>query len=212
MHVKTVKRLVRRYPRLGIDAFGRWITSHGWFSELGPNPTVDDLAISFTTQLTEAIDRIFPLKTLKCHQSDKPWITPAIKLLIQDRQKAFHSQNISLWRSLKYKVQQEITARKKSFYKNKVQHLRKNDHCRKWWNVVNRMSGRSEKTSHFSLERDGRTLSQQELVNTLNEFYVSVNADIPALNATTLPAFLPTADCAPTVQPYEVCKKLRNCL
>ena len=207
VHAKPVKRLVRRYPRSGIDTFGRWITSHGWFSELGPNPTADELAVSFTTQLTEAIDRIFPLKTLRCHQSDKPWITPAIKLLIQDRQKAFHSRNTSLWRSLKYKVHQEITARKKSYYKNKIQHLRKND-CRKWWNMVNRMSGRSEKTPHFSLERNGRALSQQELVTTLNEFYCSVNADIPPLEVTTLPAFLPAADSAPTVQAYEVCKKL----
>lgn len=70
------------------------------------------------------------------------------------------------------------------------------------------MSGRSENTPHFSLEHDGRTLSEQELVNALNEFYVSVNADIFPLVETMLPAFLPVIDCAPTVQFYEVCKKL----
>ena len=94
--VSARKRLVRRYPQSGINTFGRWATTLDWFKDLGPNPTVDELAASFTFQLTAAIDRIFPLKTIKHVLSYKPWITPAIKRLIQDRQKVFHSRNVSL--------------------------------------------------------------------------------------------------------------------
>ena len=177
------------------------------FTDFGPSSSVEDLAFSFTTQLTDAINRRFPVKTIKLHATDKPWITPELKLMIKDRQRAFHTGNIPAWRSLKYKVQQEIAKRKKSFYKNKVQHL-KNDDCRKWWNIINQMSGRSGKPSFFSLDRDGRTISQQELVNSLNQFYVSVNADIPPLDSNILPAFLPAEAGVLTVQPHEVCKKL----
>jgi hypothetical protein len=198
--VKYVRRQVRCYPRSGIDAFGRWITTFNWFEKLGPSPSVDELATSFTTQLTKAVDRIFPVKTLKSHQSDKPWITPEIKLMIKDRQKAFHSGNIPIWQSMKCKVQQEITERKKSFYKNKVKYLCKDD-CRKWWNIVNKMSGRSERSTNFLLERDGKTMNEHELVKSLNEFYVSVNADIPPLEVNKLPAFLPANECIPTIQP-----------
>lgn len=113
--VKSTQRLMRHYPRSGIDAFGRWATTHEWFIDLGPSPSVDDLASSFTIQLTDAIDRILSVKTIKLHRTDKPWITPELKLMIKDRQKAFHSGNIPTWRSLKYKVQQEIAKRKKSF-------------------------------------------------------------------------------------------------
>ena len=127
--------------------------------------------------------------------------------MIKDRQKAFHSGSIPTWRSLKYKVQQEIAKRTKSFYKNKVQRL-KNDDCRKWWNIINTMSGRSVKPSFFSIVRDGKTMSQQELVNSLNQFYVSVNADIPPLDSNVLPAFLPAEASVLTVQPHEVCRKL----
>ena len=90
---------------------------------------------------------------------------------------------------MKHKVQQEITTRKKVFYGSKVQHLRKDD-CRRWWKFVNKMSGKSDKKSYISLERNGITLNQSELVNSLNEFYVSVNIDIPPLDVTVLPAFL----------------------
>ena len=82
--VNPPKRLVRHYPRSGIDAFGRWVTTHDWFTDLGPSPSVDDLVSSFITQLIDAIDRIFPVKTIKLHGTDKPWITPELKLMIKD--------------------------------------------------------------------------------------------------------------------------------
>jgi hypothetical protein len=107
---------------------------------------------------------------------------------------------------LKYKVQHEINARKISYYKTKVQHLKKDD-CRMWWKIVNKMAGKSGKNS-FSLEHGGRTLDQSELVRALNVFYASVNSDIPPLNLAALPAFLPAEEPAPTVQPHEVSKKL----
>ena len=207
LHTRSTKRLVRRYPRSCVDAFERWATSHDCFSELGPTATVDDLATSFTSQFVQAIDRIFPPKLVKLHHSDKPWITPAIKTLIRDRQKAFHSRNNPLWLSLRRKVQYEIRERKKSFYKNKVQHLRNTD-TRRWWKMVNKMSGKPEKTKHFSLERNGETLNDEQLASALNEFYVSVNADILTFDVNLLQAFLPANDAFLSVQPYEVCLKL----
>ena len=119
MIVKPVKQFVRRYTRSGFDSFGRWITTRDCFSELGPNMSVDSLAESFSNQITEAIDLIFPQKSVNRHPTDKPWITPEIKLLIRDRQGAFHSNNLPLWRSLKQKVQKEITPGKRNSIKTK---------------------------------------------------------------------------------------------
>jgi hypothetical protein len=80
--VKSTKQLVRRYPRSGMDAFGRWASTYDWFGELEPNPTTDSMALSFTNRLTETIHRIFPQKKVTRHRNDKPWITPTIKQLI----------------------------------------------------------------------------------------------------------------------------------
>ncbi|CAH3137933.1 unnamed protein product, partial [Porites lobata] len=171
-HAKPTKRLVRRYPQSGIDVFGSWVTAHDWYSELGSTPTAADFTAAFTSQLTGAVDRIFPLKTFK----------------------SFHSLNLPLWPSLRHKVQQEITVRKKAYYKNKVQHLRKDD-CQRWWGAVNRLTIRSEKASSYSLECDGKVLNETELAVTLNQFHVSSNEDIPPLDATKIPAFLPAETC-----------------
>ena len=51
-------------------------------------------------------------------------------------------------------------------------------------------------------------MSLDDLVKTLNEFFVSVNADIPPLDVNKLPAFLPANEHVPMIQPYEVCKKM----
>jgi hypothetical protein len=119
-----------------MDAFGRWASTYDWFGKLKPNPTTDSLALSFMNCLTETIHRIFPQKKVTRHRNDKPWITPTIKQLIADRQKAFHCQNISTWKSLKYKVQQEIKSRKTTYYKTEVKHLKKDD-SRRWWKILN---------------------------------------------------------------------------
>ena len=51
-----------------------------------------------------------------------------------------------------------IAERKRYFYQTKVQELKKYN-CHKLWGIVNKMSGRSKKSSHLLLKRDGKTLS-----------------------------------------------------
>ena len=190
---KSTKNLVRRYPGSGINAFGRWAFTHDWYRDVKLNPTADSLALSFTEDLNEAIYRMLPHKKVSLHWNDKLWITPAIKQLIADRQKAFHSQNIPVWQSLKYKVQHEIKHRKATYYKSEVKHLRESN-ARKWWKIVNNMAGKPGKSSSFNFKCDRIILDQTEVVNNLNMFYTSVNNEVPTFDITKLPSFLPAAE------------------
>ena len=63
-------------------------------------------------------------------------------------------------------------------------------------------------TKPFTLERDGEILNNLQASNALNEFYTSVNADIPPLDVNLLPSFLPSNDSVPAVECHQVCKKL----
>ena len=72
------------------------------------------------------------------------------------------------------------------------------------------MLGRSRKSSPIHIEKNGVTLTNIELVNALNAFFSSVNADIPTFDLNELPTFLPSADQVPLIHPYQVCKKLLN--
>ena len=90
------KRCLRSYARSNQDAFGRWISEVNWFGNLW-NPTVDKLTDHFTSSLSSAIGRFFPLRSVRCHRTDKPWITPAIKRLVHAHQKAYHSNDPVKW-------------------------------------------------------------------------------------------------------------------
>ena len=70
------------------------------------------------------------------------------------------------------------------------------------------MSGRSHRDGKFVFEKDGSLLSDLELVDNLNKYYISVNMDIPPLHMTTLPTYLPAVDQVPYIEPYEVCENM----
>ena len=119
----------------------------------------------------------------------------------------FHSNRNGRWKELRIRVRDEIAAREIAFYSEKVSYL-KNTDPRKWWSLVNRLSGKSSGASAISYEVDNKVLSGLELGNRLNTFFVSVTSDVPALDYLTVPAFLPAPDQLPVIRPTEVYKKL----
>ena len=55
------------------------------------------------------IDKFFPLIKVAIADDDKEWITPEIKQLISERQKAHLSNNTDLYKHLAKNVRQEIS-------------------------------------------------------------------------------------------------------
>jgi hypothetical protein len=191
------KRYTRHFLRSGLDAFGRWIRGANWFADV-VQPSANNLTDSLTTTLNTM--------DLTRHQN-KPWISHAIKSLIQKRQNAFNNNDPVLWRHYKNKVKKEITKRKKVFYEDKVKHL-KNEDCRKWWRFVNSLSGRRNKSQPFTIEKDGSALTDFELAEHLNTFFLSVNEDISPLDINSTPAFLPAEERLPKISEIEAYSKL----
>ncbi|CAB4035140.1 Hypothetical predicted protein, partial [Paramuricea clavata] len=93
-------------------AFGRWCCSREWFSDA-------ESKNSATDELNSAVDRLFQSKVIRIYNSDKPWMTPALKKLIYQKQKAFHSGNLDLWRHYRFKVRNDIGVKTRAYYTNK---------------------------------------------------------------------------------------------
>ena len=62
---KITKRRVRHFPQSACDAFGRWCSSNKWFEDVVDPSSASELASSFTSDLTSAVDRFFPTKSIK---------------------------------------------------------------------------------------------------------------------------------------------------
>ena len=201
------KCAMKLFPKSSIDAFGRWTYRHSWFSDLAESPSPDEMAESLTSDLKSAIDLFFPTKTVRIHNTDKPWMTSSIKQLIVERQRAYYLGTREQFKHIKNKVRKAIAERKETFYRENV--CNRSSNPRRWWNLINKLSGRSTNTTTLCYEdEDGNVISGLNLATRLNKFYISVASDILPLDNATLPAFLPAQQELPTISTFEVCGKL----
>jgi hypothetical protein len=104
-------------------------------------------------------------------------------------------------------IQIEIKTRKNHFY------TKKSITCGKTMSVnggILLTQCQAERKVNLSLQLSvtEQVLSKGELAESLNEYFVSVASDIPPLDISSLPTFLPAAVPPPTVHPHEVCGKL----
>ena len=90
-------------------------------------------------------------------------MTPRIKQFILERRRAFYSDRNGRWRELCTRVRDEIAAKKKALYSEKLSYLKSTD-PRKLWSLVEKLSGKS------SYEVDNKVLSGLGLANAPNNF------------------------------------------
>ena len=73
---------------------------------------MDDLDASatfFQDSLTFLFNECFPLRTVRLRSSDPPWLKPSLKILVDDRDKAFHKRQWSKY----YRLRQEVISHTK---------------------------------------------------------------------------------------------------
>ena len=81
-----------------------------------------------------------PLKSIRLHPTDKPWMTPNIKAQIKLRQQAFTCGNMSQYNLLSAQVEDMIRKAKSNYYQNKAKTFRTSDPA-KWYKANYDLSG-----------------------------------------------------------------------
>lgn len=129
------------------------------FGHIESLPSVDDMVEEFYRLLHNCVSAI-PCEFIRISKSDKPWITPVLKLLIQKRWLAFRTKNWQLYRHYKAKVQREITNAKRIWAE------RQRRTPKGVWNIVKEFSG---KRSNDPLSHIGT--SSTDLARDLTEIF-----------------------------------------
>ena len=100
-----------------------------------------DLKVKLFTQiLLNILDETVPVRKIRMHPSDKPWMTPYIKSEIKRRQRAFVADDMPNYQALKLKVMELTRDAKLRFYENKTANLRSTDPS-KWFKSIYRLCG-----------------------------------------------------------------------
>jgi hypothetical protein len=108
---------------------------------------VDDICSSFYECLYTAMSFI-PSNYVTLTSSDKPWITPLLKYLIDKRWDAYRSRNWNLYTHFKIKVKKEIEKAKKAWA------VRQTQSAKHVWKVVREIRGSKQSWSLDALIKE----------------------------------------------------------
>ena len=182
-----MKIKIRKFPNSKINEFGRWITTFDWseqFKIADPN----DKDSYFQAITWHMVEKCFPLTTVKLSSNDKEWMTPHIKSLIRQRQKAHLNNRVNQTDELAEKVKVAIKEAKRKFKKDKVGVLNKKD-TREWFQKVNKIvnSGKNKQLNLLNIVEVAHK-SKNEITSIINENFANICRRYPSLeNNTTIP-------------------------
>ena len=116
-------------------SFGRWLVSTDW-SFIQELPMCTQKLSAFQTLLSYAVDTFFPLRKIKQHPTDKPWITPELKILIQQRQQAMFKDPL-VFKNLRNKINRLCNRLRSSFFASKVENC---ENTASWWKSIKQLA------------------------------------------------------------------------
>ena len=99
-----------------------------FYAESSPVEVVDRV----TSYINFCIDVLVPVKEVKIHPNNKPWITRDIATLLMQRKQAFREGNTEETKNLRRKVRGQITENKMNF-RNKVENSFKTNDSKQLW-------------------------------------------------------------------------------
>ena len=177
---KFIPKIVRKVYDLRksfVDDFLKSLETIDWSFLESDAISLDDKCELFQHTLTTTIEMCIPVSFVTFTSRDKPWITPLVKKLINERWAAFRIRNFSLYNHLKHKVRSEI-AKSKLVWTNKFQ-------SKNLWKTVQ---------THIGTKASNPLMS---LLSTYKNTDLGVEAINAALSSIFLPCHVQPADSLP---------------
>ena len=184
---KNIKKVIeiRKYLKSKIILFGAWITRADW-SWLNNIPDVNDRVKYFSYILWKMIDHYFPLEKVVTSSTDKEWVTPKIKELINKRQKAHMEGKFEQSVSIAKKIKLEIKEAKIKFNESKKEFF-ENENPKEWYKHINYIinNGKSPQINLTNIpELSGKSPSEQTVI--INEHFAKICKEYPQLQINTI--------------------------
>ena len=171
------EKVLRRTIKLSMKAsFGRWLSTINW-SFLETLPNCKEKLDAFNSLLLFGIDKFFPVRKYKQHPTDKLWITPDLKILIDQRQQVM-SNDPPTFRRLRNKVNKINNTLRSSFFDKKVQNC---DSSALWWKSINRLAGRPMNKTVSSMIVSGKEIRGTQLATHINQSFLSITNSMDPL-------------------------------
>ncbi|XP_068671085.1 uncharacterized protein [Montipora foliosa] len=177
---KTIKARDKRPSKRA--SLGRFLLQVPWSELLSAEQTCEQKLQTLTDVLNYGLNTIMPERSIRVHETDRPWISVQLKDLIARRQQALASGNRMLYKILRNKVNRERKRCRKTYYANKIGDLH-NTNPRDWWREVKQICGTTKTT-----RRDLTSMLHQDLIceepvlaDNINRAFVNIMKDYQPL-------------------------------
>ena len=174
------KILIRKFKKSSILAFGYWITRFDW-SELFLLEDVNDKVAYFTTIMWIMVEKFFPLTPITVTNADKEWVTPSIKKLISQRQKAHKVKNYKLRDLLAKKIKIKIKKAKLKYHKKRKSELLDSG-PKEWYRHISNILGNKKNNINLTNIPELPNKSIEDQVKIINTHFANICKKYPALD------------------------------
>ena len=103
-----------------VNSVGLYLLEIPWSSLLSSYQSCEGELSLLTEVINYGLDTIMPVRSIKIHETDRPWVSTHLKQLIIRRREAFSSGNQLLFKILRNKVNRECKRCRMVYYENKV--------------------------------------------------------------------------------------------
>ena len=164
-----------------VNSVGRFLIEVPWSNLLSSEQSCEGKLSLLTEVINYGLDTIMPVRSIKIHETDRPWVSTQLKQLITRRQKAFTSGN-QPFKILRNKVNRERKRCRKVYYENKVKDLQ-DSKPRNWWREVKQLCGSAKTTGRdlTAILHPDLVCDESTLANKINKAFVSVTEDYSPL-------------------------------
>ena len=136
---------IRKFHKSSMIAFASWLANFDWGVLI--NITDVNLKVKYLFEIMWLmIDKFFPPSKVVVAKNDKEWITPKIKCLIKERQKAHLSGNYSTRDQLAKKVKHEIKMAKKKYNQLKAKTF-SNTSSKEWYQHITKIINNGKRSN-----------------------------------------------------------------
>lgn len=136
-------RLVKKWSEGTCDILRDCFESTDWETLTDAHgDDLDSLTSCVTDYITFCVENIVPTKKVRCYLNNKPWVTPELKMLLNEKKRAFMSGDREEQRRVQRALKRKIREGKVS-YKRRIEQKLQQNNVRDVWRSMNVISGRS---------------------------------------------------------------------
>ena len=199
----------RRFNDGAVAAFKEWLVFYDWMEVLDAE-SADDKAAAYQGTLTEALDRFFPVRTVRRKSSDPPWMDRGTLEMIEDRRRLYIEEGggTQAWKEEKKRTKEAVKERKRKYFDRQKDHLLASDANRNFYKYVKNF-GEAERPKMFDVrELVGEGKTDEEIAEELAEYFNRISKEFEPLGPGDIPC---TRDKdLPVLQEYEVATRIRK--